>query len=526
MSGVEDLFGLVGRQLEGKYAVEAVVARGGFGVVYRAYHVVLQTQHAVKVLRTPPNFPEELRARFLMQFADEARIIAQLEHPAIVRVTDFGVSQMATGEQCPWMVLEWIDGRSLGDELLARRGVGGRSPRECFDLLRPVIDALAAAHEMGIAHRDIKPGNIMLASEVARTRRGQAARPTARVLDFGIAKIMGDGDDGPSSGQTKTASLMPSYSPRYASPEQLSGTRTGPWTDVHALGLVLTEMLTDQAPYEYADKLKLAAQVMSPVRPTPARFGVDVGPWEPVLARAMALTPSERFAHAGEFLEALEAEVPSRSSHLVAQTLPLAAPTMTPMHGGSMPTLPVANLGPRGSSAPPHPPVATPVAESSTLRPSTLPAPSPSRPSRVGIGVGVGVFVVLMLLTVVTVLTRRGANASQNAATARPFPPPANAPPPVLPTSSPPAQPVVVQTAGLAPASAPVAAPPARAVPAQARTTPRGARPARAPNGERGVIVQVPPELAPAPRAPPAPPTAPPQTPPAAQPARPNNILE
>ena len=149
MSGGEDLFGLVGYQLDGKYQVDAAVARGGFGVVYRARHIALLTQHAVKVLRAPPGLPEEMQRRFLTQFVEEARIIAQFQHPAVVRVTDFGVSLTPSGEQVPWMVLEWIEGVTLGDHLTARRGQGGRSPRECLEILSPVLDALAAAHERG-----------------------------------------------------------------------------------------------------------------------------------------------------------------------------------------------------------------------------------------------------------------------------------------------------------------------------------------------------------------------------------------
>jgi serine/threonine protein kinase len=311
----EDFFGLVGYQLDGKYNIEAVVARGGYGVVYRARHAVLQTPFAVKVLRIPDDISQPTRTRFLDQFVEEARIVAQLQHPAIVRVTDFGVSMMHDNSQAPWMVLEWIEGQTLAANLLARRGAGGRSPRDCLTLLRPVIDALASAHEAGIAHRDIKPGNVMLPVERVTsklrgaTRTGQQT-PISRVLDFGIAKIMNEGDDGPATGLTKTHSVTPAFSPRYASPEQVSGTRTGPWTDVHALGLILTEMLTDLSAYPTADKMELHVRVMSPVRPTPLHFGVDVGAWEPVLARAMALRPSDRFANAGELLVALEAAVP------------------------------------------------------------------------------------------------------------------------------------------------------------------------------------------------------------------------
>ncbi len=148
-----------------------------------------------------------------------------------------------------------------------------------------------------------------------QTRTGQQT-PISRVLDFGIAKIMNEGDDGPATGLTKTHSAAPAFSPRYASPEQVSGTRTGPWTDVHALGLILTEMLTDLSAYPTTDKMELHVRVMSPVRPTPAHFGVDVGPWEPVLARAMALRPSDRYANAGDLLAALEATVPDQVAPL------------------------------------------------------------------------------------------------------------------------------------------------------------------------------------------------------------------
>lgn len=341
----EDYFGLVGYQLDGKYNIEAVVARGGYGVVYRARHAVLQTPFAVKVLRVPDDAGHNARSRFLDQFVEEARIVAQLSHPAIVRVTDFGVSMMHDGSQAPWMVLEWIEGQTLAANLLARRGSGGRSPRECLTILRPVIDALAAAHEVGIAHRDIKPGNVMLPVErVVSKLRGQTRTgnqtPIARVLDFGIAKIMHEGDDGPATGLTKTRSSSPAFSPRYASPEQVSGTRTGPWTDVHALALILTEMLTDLSAYPTADKMELHVRVMSPARPTPAHFGVDVGAWEAVLAKAMALRPSDRYADAGELLAALESTVPDVVLPIAQAEASEAVPVSDPTPRNPIPAVP------------------------------------------------------------------------------------------------------------------------------------------------------------------------------------------
>jgi serine/threonine-protein kinase len=333
----EDFFGLVGYQLDGKYNIEAVVARGGFGVVYRARHAVLHTQIAVKVLRVPDDTSSAARERFLEQFVEEARIVALLQHPSIVRVTDFGVSTMHDNTQAPWMVLEWIEGQTLAASLNARKGAGGRSPRECLDVLRPVIDALATAHDAGIAHRDIKPGNIMLPADRPATRSRAAPRAApppsaARVLDFGIAKTMGEGDDGPVTGLTQTHSVAPSFSPRYASPEQASGTRTGPWTDVHALGLILTEMLTDIAVFPSADKMELHVKVMSPTRPTPAQFGVDVGAWEPVLARALALRPADRYPNAGELLAALEADVPELGRPTTPDAPPAVDASTTARH--------------------------------------------------------------------------------------------------------------------------------------------------------------------------------------------------
>lgn len=442
MSGGEDLFGLVGYQLDGKYDVEAAVAKGGFGVVYRARHVALLTTHAVKVLRVPQDLPTEMHPKFLKQFVDEARIIAQFQHPAVVRVTDFGVSIMPTGEQSPWMVLEWIEGVTLGDHLNARRGQGGRSPQECLDLLSPVIDALGAAHEMGIAHRDIKPGNIMLANDAqATSMRGtkrSAARPTARVLDFGIAKLMSEGEDGPASGQTATHSLMSSYSPRYAAPEQASGTRTGPWTDVHALGLILTEMLTDRAPYESGDKLRLTMQVMSPTRPTPGRFGVDVGAWEPVLNKALALTPAERFANAGELLTALEANVPTKG--VAVTTEPLAKPLVAPpkMAESSQSVI---------------------VADISTLRPTTSPQLTATATSNRGVVI-VAAVTLCALVAGTAVALRMRANGATTAPAVQPIvqPPAALVPSPTAAVAVPAARPTqVVQAALPAQATQPTA---------------------------------------------------------------------
>ncbi|MBI5515036.1 MAG: serine/threonine protein kinase [Deltaproteobacteria bacterium] len=309
----QDRFKLEGLTLEGKFRIEKAVAEGGFAVVYRGVHTALERPVAVKVLKTPPEFNEEAREAFIERFAFEARTIAKVSHPSIVQVLDYGVSVLPTGEKAAWMALEWLTGHTLDTTLRARRGHGGRTPAEALALLKPVFEAMAYAHEEGIAHRDIKPANMILVPG----RRGT----TLRLLDFGIAKIMAE-DEGVGSGHTQTQTVMQAFSPKYASPEQIGGTRTGPWTDIHALGLIVTEVLTDHTPYDGRDVTARFAEALSPTRPTPAKRGIDVGAWEAVLRRAVAVPVEERFANAGEFLAALEKALPEATHRPLASAAP------------------------------------------------------------------------------------------------------------------------------------------------------------------------------------------------------------
>jgi len=302
MKAPADRFGLAGATLAGRYRVERRVAEGGFAVVYRAVQIALERPIALKVLKTPPGLGDAARARFEQRFATEARTIAKLRHPYIVDVYDYGVSPMPSGESAPWMALEWLEGETLEHELDRRRGGGGRSVAETAVLLRPVIEAVAYAHKRGVVHRDIKPANLMIVD-------GDAG-PMLRMLDFGIAKIMqGEpiGDTRPGRG-----SGGPGFSPDYAAPEQITYSRTGPWTDVHALGLLMTELLTDELPFSAAQgpagDEQLFEQIMSTDRPTPARKGVDAGGLEEVVARALALSPGQRWRDAGQMLQALDAQ--------------------------------------------------------------------------------------------------------------------------------------------------------------------------------------------------------------------------
>jgi serine/threonine protein kinase len=295
-----DTLALVGCLFDKKYRVDSQVAEGGFGVVYAGRHLGLGRPLAIKVLKRPPETTVTEWGDMVGQFLEEARLVAKLRHAAVVSVLDAGITPTDTHpEGVAWIAMEWLDGETLADELARRRarGEGGRTRGATLELLRPVIDAIAEAHHVGIVHRDVNPNNVMLVP-------GRVA-PSARILDFGIAKVMMPDASGPSP-HTTTRTGERAFSLAYAAPEQLSGARTGPWTDVHALGLLITELLCGRAalPADEVDAHYRAT--FSPTRPTPASLGVDAGDWEPVLARALALDARDRYPSAADLLAALE----------------------------------------------------------------------------------------------------------------------------------------------------------------------------------------------------------------------------
>jgi eukaryotic-like serine/threonine-protein kinase len=282
---------LEGTILERRYRIDRAVGQGGFGVVYSGRHLTLDTPIAVKVLKLEGD--EDLAERGSL-FLDEARTLSRLRHPNIVRVLDVGISPDAEGRPIvAWLVMEWCGGRSLRDDLRSREDA--RTVAETWKLMRPLVDAVGAAHANGVIHRDIKPSNIMLVEEPGSTTT------SARLIDFGISKRV-DPAKGAGSGATMSTGRS-AFTPGYAAPEQLAGLKTGPWTDVHALALLLTEMLVGEPPY--GDDVEVSA-IVDAVRPTPKTFGVDVGPWEAVLLRALAIKTTDRYADAGELLAALD----------------------------------------------------------------------------------------------------------------------------------------------------------------------------------------------------------------------------
>ena len=299
-----DPFAWVGQTVDGRYRVDSVVGEGGFGVVYRAFHVGFQEPVAIKALKIPGKMSDAARAQFEKSFLDEGRLLHKLSkaNAGIAQALDVGAAVSPNGSWTPYLVIEWLDGRPLDEELSERRrtGRGTFSLEEAVALLSPAFEALAEAHAHGVAHRDVKPANLFV------TRIGQ--RETLKVLDFGIAKVLSQTTT-LTRALEETGGSIKAFTPQYGAPEQFDPSHgaTGPWTDVFAAALVLVELLTGRPALEGHDTIQLFVSASNPnLRPTACRRGASVpAAVEAVLEQALAVSPRQRFHSAGEFLTAL-----------------------------------------------------------------------------------------------------------------------------------------------------------------------------------------------------------------------------
>ncbi len=287
-----DPLGWCGGTLEGKYRIDHLVGEGGFGYVYRGVHLQMQTPIAIKFLRPDVAGAGERRAKFLERFNAEGRVMQALSKATVgvVQAYDVGIATSPAGQETPFIAMEWLEGHTLADELRDRPS---RSVEEALDLLAPVLDALAVAHEMNVVHRDLKPSNMMLCAV--------GKRATMKVLDFGIAKFIGDDTHVAVSGVGGTNTQV--FSVAYGAPEQFDPSlrETGPWTDVYAFGLILIEVVDGRRPYAYEDERAKAEALDLENRPAlKADRSLDN-----VMRRVMAVDPRNRPQSAGELRELL-----------------------------------------------------------------------------------------------------------------------------------------------------------------------------------------------------------------------------
>jgi len=275
-----------GALLDGRYRIVRLLGEGGMGAVYLASHVGLGRDVAIKFLHAELVSRDEVVGRFYR----EAQAAAAIRHKNIIEVFDVGVSPQ--GE--PFLVMEYLEGESLAG-LLKR--AGPLNLGTACAVMEPVLQALQAAHRKGIIHRDLKPDNIFLAYQ-------QGEPPVVKIIDFGISKFaQGEFD----KWRTKTGSVM--GTPAYMSPEQARGSAgLDHRTDIYSMGTILFEMLTGVLPFagsNFAEYLS-AMLIDDPRAPQSVCAGFPAEA-EPLVRKALAKNPDQRFQNAAEMLEALTA---------------------------------------------------------------------------------------------------------------------------------------------------------------------------------------------------------------------------
>jgi eukaryotic-like serine/threonine-protein kinase len=275
----------VGTLLGGRYRLDAILGRGGTGVVFDATHSWTGRRVAVKLLK--PEYSRDLS--LTRRFLQEARAAANLVHPNVVSVLDMGNED----DGAVHLVLERLDGESLGAFLEREKKL---SPKEALSILVPIMDALCLAHRQGIIHRDLKPDNVYL-------HHDGAGRRVPKLLDFGMAKMV----DAAWGSATQTGTLV--GTPFYMSPEQAEGRKEqGAASDVWSMGVIFYRCLTGTLPFWADTPTKLLIEIVKaeskPLRERAPEIPESIAA---AIDRALVESLSFRYADMDAFLEALRA---------------------------------------------------------------------------------------------------------------------------------------------------------------------------------------------------------------------------
>ncbi|WP_231626405.1 serine/threonine-protein kinase [Streptomyces apocyni] len=358
--------------LVGRYRLLEQLGAGGMGVVWRAVDELLHREVAVKEVKAPDHLPEDGVRRLYERLRKEARAAAQITHPQVTTVHDI--------VECldrPWIVMELIRGRSLQDTLQEH---GAVHPAHAADVGLAVLGALRCAHDVGVLHRDVKPGNILVEESGGRVV----------LTDFGIAQIHG------------SAQLTQAYeivgSPEYLPPERVCGRPAEPASDLWSLGVTLYVMVEGRSPFRRTTALSTLQAVATEAVPPPVRAGALA----PVLAALLRKDPAARPGHAE--LERLLRAV-AHPATVISRTRPGATaqpttrsampqtprtprtsrtsvppapapPPPGPPPPGPLPSGALPSAGPRGAYGPPPPRSSTSGTSGTSSTPSALRTPS------------------------------------------------------------------------------------------------------------------------------------------------------
>jgi serine/threonine-protein kinase len=303
------------RLLGGRYQVGELLGYGGMAEVHRGRDLRLGRDVAIKMLRTDLARDDT----FQLRFRREAQNAASLNHPAIVAVYDTGEERGSSGESLPYIVMEFVNGRTLKELLQAE---GRLMPRRALEITAEICSALEFSHRHQIIHRDIKPGNVML------TQTGQI-----KVMDFGIARALAAG------GSTMTQTSAVIGTAQYLSPEQARGEQVDARSDVYATGCVIYELLTGQPPFVGDSPVSVAYQhVREDARP-PSLLNRDVPPpVDAVVLKALAKNPQNRYQSAAEMRADLLRAAQGRPVY--------AEPVLVDEHGATRTMRPGGRPGP------------------------------------------------------------------------------------------------------------------------------------------------------------------------------------
>ncbi|MGH7283629.1 MAG: protein kinase domain-containing protein, partial [Polyangiaceae bacterium] len=302
----------------GRFVIEREVGRGGVGIVYRALDTVTGSPVALKVIAIPGvDAGEEAR------FHREGKLLAGLMHPSIVRVVAFGQAD----EGQPYVAMEWLE----GEDIAQRQRRAALNLSQCLEVAAQVADALAAAHEMGIVHRDVKPSNVILVG----SRESPPGPLVAKLVDFGVAS----GDD---TKLTRTGAII--GTPAYMAPEQARGDgEVDARADLYALGATLFEMIARRPPHVGPTPVAILARLVT----TPAPRLSEVVPEVPLaldelMYELLATNPADRpvsAASVAERLRALSTELRLHGHALVTRVVEEEPPmSQAPTSGISIPS--------------------------------------------------------------------------------------------------------------------------------------------------------------------------------------------
>jgi serine/threonine-protein kinase len=324
-----------GMLLEGKYQIREPIGEGGMGVVYEAEHLALGIVVAIKVLHpAEPGAPHVIE-----RFKVEARSAASIRHPNLVEVTDYGL----TPDNRPFFVMEHLSGESLAQRLASENQLSERATVEIAD---QILSGLATAHRKGVIHRDLKPENVFLA-------RSDVLGETVKLLDFGVARIIGGQEPAPASndngrartdtdGKPLTQRGIVLGTPGYLSPETAKGAPADNRSDLFSVGVILYEMIVGRAPFRGDSIEKIVSSTLHDPVLQPRAVRPDLSPpMERLILTALAKNPDDRFQHADEFLRQLSAaavgRIPDNARACVTETtaptpelLPLSALPLVP----------------------------------------------------------------------------------------------------------------------------------------------------------------------------------------------------